>query len=137
MRRKFNSQEDLRYRKISIGCNLLSPRHDIGEEEKLMSNSTFKNIQAVKNSLVLEGIDPEKYFPSCVGCGHCCIESTCVLGIDLFGRHYPCLALHWDGQRYRCRLAEDFPERLYIGVGCCSPLNSWRKEVRIRDANVL
>jgi hypothetical protein len=43
-----------------------------------------------------------------------------------------CPSLEWDGARYRCKEAEEFSERLYIGIGCCSPLNSWRQDVHLR-----
>jgi len=98
--------------------------------EKLLR--TIDNIQSIRHILTQGGIDPEKYFPSCVGCGHCCLEATCLLGVYFFDRLYPCPALIWDGKRYRCQLAEQYGERLYIGSGCCSPLNAWRKEVKKR-----
>ena len=69
----------------------------------------------------------------CVKCGYCCTVS-CSLGIRLLDTNVDnnCKALYWDGKRYRCFLAEDFKEELSIGEGCCSPLNSWRKEVKQR-----
>jgi hypothetical protein len=30
-------------------------------------------------------------------------------------------------------LAEEFNSRLYIGDGCCSPLNTWRQDVKRRE----
>lgn len=95
-------------------------------------NETVTNITKVKNMLKKEGIDPEEFFPSCRGCGYCCYEATCSLGVNLFGTTHPCPALIWDGEKYRCKLANDFEDALYIGSGCCSSLNSWRKEVKER-----
>jgi hypothetical protein len=95
-------------------------------------NSTLENIQAVRDILTRDGQDPEEFFPSCVGCSYCCRQATCLLGVKLFGAQYPCPALFWNGGKYRCKLAENFKEDLYIGCGCSSSLNSWRKEVRER-----
>lgn len=97
-----------------------------------MSGSTIKNIQSVREMLIQDGIDPERFFPFCVGCGYCCLQATCLLGVYFFGKQYPCPALHWDGKRYRCQLAEEYKDDLYIGSGCSSPLNEWRKDVRQR-----
>jgi len=88
--------------------------------------TTAENIQSLRNSLVESGEDPEKFFPSCIGCGYCCLQSTCSLGIHLWGIEQPCFGLYWDGERYRCRLAIDFAEKLYIGCVCCSPKNHQR-----------
>jgi len=70
--------------------------------------------------------------PDCVGCGFCCMQAPCCFGAaDESGR---CLALHWDGQQYRCLLA-DIPlvyEGMAMGEGCCSSLNTWRKDVKER-----
>ena len=96
-------------------------------------SSTIQNIQSVKNILMQDGIDPEQYFPSCVGCGFCCLQATCSLGVHFFNNRHPCLALNWNGEQYRCQLAEEYKDELYIGSGCCSPLNDWRKEVKQRD----
>ena len=79
--------------------------------------------------------------PQCVGCGYCCIQATCFLGAQVNnawdGR---CPSLVWSepDQRYWCKLARDWPEgtaMLFIGAGCCSNLNSWRKEVKERHEN--
>ena len=96
--------------------------------------TTIENIQAVKELLRRDGEDPEKFFPSCVGCGYCCKQATCSLGVKLHGAKYPCPELRWIGEQYRCALVEQGQEAiidaLYIGSGCCSLLNSWRKEKR-------
>lgn len=68
----------------------------------------------------------------CVGCGYCCWEATCFLGFKFYGIIHPCPALYWDEYQYRCKLADDFANHLYIGAGCCSPLNTWRKDIQQR-----
>lgn len=95
-------------------------------------NETVTSIIELRDMLKKEGKNPEEFFPSCRGCGFCCHEATCSLGVSLFGTTHPCPALFWNGEMYRCRLADDFGDTLYTGSGCCSPLNSWRKEVRER-----
>lgn len=48
----------------------------------------------------------------------------------------PCPELRWNGQRHLCGLVLDAGKQeserlktsLAIGGGCCSPLNSWRRE---------
>lgn len=97
-----------------------------------MTDSTRKNIQAARDLLVKEGEDPEQFFPSCIGCGYCCIQATCYLGVQFWGHIHPCPGLYWDTNRYMCKLADEFPDKLYIGVGCCSPKNTWRNEVKER-----
>jgi hypothetical protein len=93
-------------------------------------NKTLTDIIELRDMLRKEGKNPEEFFPSCRGCGYCCHQATCSLGVSLFGAIHPCPALIWDGEKYRCKLANDFEDALYIGSGCCSPLNSWRKEKR-------
>lgn len=68
----------------------------------------------------------------CVGCGYCCIKVPCPLSVKLYGKD-DCPALQWDGERYRCTLAEEYHAALYIGAGCCAALNSWRWDVQNRD----
>jgi hypothetical protein len=41
-----------------------------------------------------------------------------------------CPALFWNGEMYRCRLADDFRDKLYIGEGCFS--SPWRDDVKRR-----
>jgi len=100
------------------------------EREVRQAYSTIRDIQAIRKQLIQEGFDPEQYFPSCVGCGYCCLQATCSLGVYFFDNRYPCPALIWNGEQYRCRLAEMYTDDLYIGSGCCSPTNPWRKEKR-------
>lgn len=69
----------------------------------------------------------------CVGCGYCCLESPCALSMGIYGLRDKCPALFWNGEKYRCKLAEEFNSRLYIGDGCCSPLNTWRQDVKRRE----
>jgi len=75
----------------------------------------------------------------CNGCGYCCFTAVCVGGVMLLGKDAktPCPLLVWleaDGRHY-CKAACEskvFAERIYVGAGCCSSLNSWRKEVKCR-----
>jgi len=94
-----------------------------------MINKTIDSVRELRDLLKKSGEDPEKFFPTCRGCGFCCLQATCSLGVNLFGSTYPCPALSWNGKMHRCKLAGDFADRLYIGSGCCSPLNSWREDI--------
>jgi len=98
-------------------------------------NSTTEDVKAVCDLLKREGLDPEQYFPSCVGCGYCCLQATCMVGMSFYGykNAYPCPGLTWNVNRYICKLADLFKDELYIGSGCCSPKNEWRKKVSKRD----
>ena len=69
----------------------------------------------------------------CQGCGRCCWESPCMLSIGIYGLQDRCPALYWNGEKYRCKHAEEFKERLYIGDACIVPNNEWRKNVIKRD----
>jgi hypothetical protein len=65
----------------------------------------------------------------CVGCGYCCKKATCVMGQEHYRTPWKgtvCPGLYHDGERYRCRLADQYKEALAIGEGCCSPMNSAR-----------
>lgn len=73
----------------------------------------------------------------CIGCGYCCMEAPCSAAVRLYGNSYPCPALTWSEleQRHYCNLCqlpravgEAFREELCINAGCCSNLNSWRRE---------
>lgn len=73
---------------------------------------------------------------ACVGCGFCCVQAMC----DAARRLYPaatraCPELKWTGERHVCGLmtAPDpigrrYRQELYAGAGCCSGLNSWRRQ---------
>lgn len=78
----------------------------------------------------------------CVGCGYCCRQAQCMVGIRVYGAATPCPGLVrvqrplvQAGYQYRCKLVLDEQERgdekaalvLCIGEGCCSPLNSDRQ----------
>lgn len=67
----------------------------------------------------------------CVGCGYCCLSAPCWLASVEQQR---CVHLWWNGQQYRCRLAGNLFHRkaLSMGEGCCSSLNTWRKDVKER-----
>lgn len=81
---------------------------------------------------------------ACVGCGHCCLTAQCVASVTIHGRMERCPSLEWNGTRYVCalmRLPGDegakWRKELYAGAGCCSPLNTWRRDVRQRDKETL
>lgn len=79
----------------------------------------------------------------CVGCGFCCIEAKCMASLRLGGLgNHRCNYLEWSPfrNRYICRLMElegelgrIYRKELHAGAGCCSNLNSWRKDVKNRD----
>ncbi|ABB40242.1 hypothetical protein Dde_3449 [Oleidesulfovibrio alaskensis G20] len=72
---------------------------------------------------------------ACVGCGYCCVKSQCPPSNALFGPRRICPALYWNGECYRCALAEQsgaVGRLVHVGSGCCSPLNRWRLDVRPR-----
>lgn len=73
----------------------------------------------------------------CVGCGYCCKKTMCFVGQYALGSiQRSCPFLFWNGERYLCKLAVDssvYRDRILAGVGCCSPLNTWRKEVKERS----
>lgn len=77
----------------------------------------------------------------CVGCGYCCMTAMCIHGYMLLKKvEVPCPLLFWSEEqnRYLCRKAivdKNFAKAIGVGAGCCSPLNSWRKDVRRRDRN--
>ena len=71
----------------------------------------------------------ELYHP-CVHCGYCCLRSICALGIpDSTGK---CLFLYEKEGRYYCEFykepndPDEFP---YFGAGCCSYLNTRRRDI--------
>lgn len=81
----------------------------------------------------------------CVGCGYCCIKSVCLVSASLHKGFRECPELKWNGFRHVCKLMELLGERgeryrkeLYAGEGCCSGLNTWRREIknRIGEINV-
>jgi len=80
----------------------------------------------------------------CVGSGYCCKKAPCPLGVQLHGPIAPCPSLvekdgrHWCGEILRAppeeaaRLRQD----LYVGAGCCSPMNSDRQRVLLQIAKL-
>ena len=88
------------------------------------------------------------YARPCVGCGYCCLLARCAISFTAEGEHYlepgepleadACPWLRWDSRRYRCSIADKYPEGLAIGAGCCSPLNSIRRgflAARLKKSN--
>jgi hypothetical protein len=76
----------------------------------------------------------------CVGCGWCCLDNPCEVSHRLYGYVGRCPDLCWDAGRgrYLCGLAAHpelgagFRAELFVGQGCCAPLNAWREDVRER-----
>jgi hypothetical protein len=70
----------------------------------------------------------------CVGCGYCCKKVPCSLSVYLHADkpwpHHECPELIFRDGRWWCKIALEEPElakeELYIGAGCCSPLNTER-----------
>jgi len=78
----------------------------------------------------------------CVGCGYCCIKAPCTASARLYPGAISCPQLIWDEDksRYFCGLmmlpgdlGKFYRRELYAGTGCCSSLNSWRKDVKKRE----
>lgn len=76
----------------------------------------------------------------CVGCGYCCMKAPCGVAVRLHGTGLSrCPHLKWKGSRYVCLLmvgdsevAREYRRELFAGIGCCSGMNSWRKDVKPR-----
>ncbi len=71
----------------------------------------------------------------CVGSGYCCVKAQCMVSLALHGRKDECPELDWNGQRHVCKLmlmpdpqGANVRRQLSAGAGCCSSLNSWRRE---------
>jgi hypothetical protein len=68
----------------------------------------------------------------CIGCSFCCRSAPCIYGECEPGGD--CKQLVWDGQRWRCQLvlmSGRYAVALYVGEGCCSALNTFRRENRV------
>jgi hypothetical protein len=67
----------------------------------------------------------------CIGCGYCCWKAPCSYGHTVYGPGGPCGGLVYRDGRHWCAALEKDP-MLYIGLaigaGCCSSLNTWRRE---------
>ena len=77
----------------------------------------------------------------CVGCGFCCFKAKCGAAVRLYPSAEICPALEWNKERkrYICMLMDlpgnlgpEYRKELYAGEGCCSNLNTWRKDVQQR-----
>jgi hypothetical protein len=73
----------------------------------------------------------------CIGSGYCCWKAPCAEGQRVHNiSSGKCPSLVWEKGRHWCGLvlnaepaeAERLKKSLYIGEGCCSSLNSWRRE---------
>lgn len=78
----------------------------------------------------------------CVGCGYCCMKTPCDAARRLYKGATECPQLEWSekNDRYICGLmvipgllGQGYRQELYCGAGCCSNLNSWRKDVKQRS----
>lgn len=78
----------------------------------------------------------------CVGCGYCCTKAPCGAAVRLYRGATICPQLTWneEDKRYFCglmlisgQLGEYYRKELYAGEGCCSGLNSWRRDVKERS----
>lgn len=84
---------------------------------------------------IVDGIEASP----CLGCGYCCLQAQCGLSVRVHTYKEICPSLYWGEARKRhlCRAVEGDlivtnGKELSIGEGCCSPLNSWRKEIKNR-----
>lgn len=77
----------------------------------------------------------------CVGCGFCCIQTRCSTSLRIwpYTKGNECPGLVWKDTRYICKLAamdgpkgSEYRVELYVGAGCCSNLNTWRRDVKPR-----
>lgn len=69
------------------------------------------------------------------------MKTPCDASRRLYGSIKECPQLIWDDEnnRYQCGLmlipgliGEGYRQELYAGAGCCSSMNSWRKDVKKR-----
>lgn len=77
----------------------------------------------------------------CIGSGYCCKKSLCWVGLRVHGTMPgPCPSLVFDGERHWCgevlkaegSQKEELKHDLHIGAGCCSSLNSDRREMLVK-----
>jgi hypothetical protein len=81
-------------------------------------------------------------YPMCIGSGYCCHKAACSEGMAAHPDYKsgPCPSLRWAKNiaRHLCGLivdadkeeADRLRKSIGVGEGCCSPLNSWRKDVK-------
>lgn len=83
---------------------------------------------------------------ACVGCGYCCMQAPCEASRRLYKSADICPQLLWNEKkgRYFCglmllsgKIGFEYRKELYAGAGCCSNLNSWRKDVKERSRGAL
>jgi|WetSurMetagenome_2_1015567.scaffolds.fasta_scaffold11132_11 hypothetical protein len=99
-------------------------------------------IEEMYNTCARWDAEPAPALGSCIGCGYCCTVAPCSLVWEhhlleslkpgwsgcpslVFkdGRHWCGVLLKAEGKEMIKVMAE-----LFIGAGCCSQLNSWRRE---------
>lgn len=73
----------------------------------------------------------------CIGCGYCCMQATCVTGLDAYGlARQQCPGLELKEGRFWCRLVTEssgeknhlIRTNLCIGAGCSSSLFNNQRE---------
>lgn len=72
----------------------------------------------------------------CIGSGYCCMKAPCPISPSHLGpeeTYKGCSELLWEDGRHWCRLVTQSSGgkvklELSVGAGCCSSLNSWRRE---------
>lgn len=82
--------------------------------------------------------DHEPVERPCVGSGYCCVKAQCAVSVAMHGvQPLGCPELEYNEteRRHQCALmlrpgkeGERYQLLLHARAGCCSPLNSWRRE---------
>lgn len=81
--------------------------------------------------------EDDGYAVPCIGCGFCCKEVRCEIGMRVHGPGRNCPSLvakdgrHWCGEVEKAPPSEAAKLRasLYVGAGCCSSMNSDRRSL--------
>lgn len=113
---------------------------DGNELPKAQRSLTRYRIKATEHEFVALPVEKLLKARACMGSGYCCVKSQCIFSVEAHGRLQPgkvCPSLLWNGERHLCELmqeglgkfTDEYVKRtLAEGEGCCSPLNSWRRE---------
>lgn len=76
----------------------------------------------------------------CLRSGFCCKQATCTAGLIYGAAPKGCKFLRGNKPGfYSCGLVEDKlinPQELYIGEGCCSPINTDRKQALLNNPSL-
>lgn len=77
----------------------------------------------------------------CKGCGQCCYEKVCKVGlIEFQNPDIPCPGLVWEDGRYWCSLIRDemvLPSVLGIGSGCSKNVNQRLCQNNLSDQDMV